>query len=168
LRSIPNISPSLDLALEPLGRGGSLVDLLGILLASELLMSFFLLFLFLLSLLPPTSQYIKRSKEKICATHLGLVNKLDKRVSLRSQILRLDITSNNTRQLATNASVILGSDLVKPLHAAELGGCHVNLASGSDSAGSDTVVGGTGECADDTESDDDGQVESVGRVPDGG
>lgn len=96
------------------------------------------------------------------------MNKLDKGISLRSQILGLDIAANNTRQFATDASVVLGGNLVQSLHAAKLCSRDIDLSSRGDSARSNAVEGCAGKRTDDTEPDDDRQVESVRRVPNRG
>jgi hypothetical protein len=68
---------------------------------------------------------------------------------------------------STDALVVLGGDPVQSLHTGKRGGRRVLFSRSNKGAGSDAVVARTGECADDAETDDNGEVESVGGVPGG-
>ena len=98
-------------------------------------------------------------------TDLGLVGKLYKRIAILAQRLGLDISADMPLLDTTNAPVVLGRDTVQSLHTRQLGRRHVLLTRSSQRPGANAVVARPGERADDTESNDDGQVESVRGVP---
>lgn len=91
---------------------------------------------------------------------------------LLRQILNPHISRNRTLQPASRPirRMVLHRDLVEPLHRRDFrGGLFVRSGDGGlVAAGAGAVVAGTGEGGDDAEADEDGEVESVGRVPFGG
>jgi hypothetical protein len=98
-------------------------------------------------------------------THLGLVDKLYKRITILAQGLGLDFSTDTTGLDSTDTLVVLGGDPIQSLHTGQLGRRHILLSRSGKRTGTNAVVTCSGEGADDAEADNDGEVESVCRIP---
>lgn len=128
-----------------------------------LFLVFFLFRFRFFSSLQASGQHRKSQRKN--RAHLCLVDKLYERFTFLARVLGLNITTHMTRLDTTDTLVVLGGDPIQSLYTGQRGGRHVLFSRSDKGTGSDAVVACTGECADDAETHDDGEVESVSGVP---